>query len=174
MSYVPRSLLALLTLVSIVASLPAQGTTSPGASVTPKAAATATPRPTPIGLPDIVAEAGAAQNTLQDLNAELKSDPVKAAVVQGLPDFEREIDVRNGESTRIISNGPPLDLLDELLSIWQGLSNNATSWSRQLTQRATGLDADLARLDNMIETTGPSCSPAPCFGPRTWRSRARS
>src|ERR1700751_2794441 len=59
MNYVPRSLLALLTLVSIVASLPAQGTTSPGASVTPKAAAIPTPRPSPIGLPDIVAEAGA-------------------------------------------------------------------------------------------------------------------
>ena len=120
MNYVPKSLLALLTLVSVGASLLAQGTMSPGASVTPKAAATATPGPTPIGLPDIVAEAGATQNTLQDLNAELKSDPFKTAVLQGMPDFEREIDVRNAESTRIISNGPPLDLLDELLSIWQG------------------------------------------------------
>ena len=160
MNYVSKSLLALLTLVSVGASLLAQGTMSPGASVTPKAAATATPGPTPIGLPDIVAEAGAAQNTLQDLNAELKSDPVKAAVLQELPDFEREIDVRNAESTRIISNGPPLDLLDELLSIWQGLSNNATSWSRQLTQRATGLDADSARLDNMIETWNQTANEA--------------
>ena len=133
MNYVPKSLLALLTLLTITASLLAQGTALPTASVSPKPAATATPRPTPIGLPDIVAEAGATQNTLQDLNAELKSDPVKTAVLQGMPDFEREIDVRNAESTRIISNGPPLDLIDELLSIWQGLSNNATSWSRQLT-----------------------------------------
>ena len=160
MNYVPKSLLALLTLVSIAASLLAQGTALPTASVSPKPAATATPRPTPIGLPDIVAEAGATQNTLQDLNAELKSDPFKTAVLQGMPDFEREIDVRNAESTRIISNGPPLDLIDELLSIWQGLSNNATSWSRQLTQRATGLDADLARLDNMIETWNQTANEA--------------
>ena len=115
-------------------------------------AATPTPRATPIALPDIVAEAGVAQNTLQGINAELKADPVKTAVLQGLPDFERDIDVRNAESTRIISNGPSLDILGQLLMIWQSLGDNAKSWSRELTQRATGLGADLARLDNMAET----------------------
>ena len=152
MNYVPKSLLAFLTLISLAASLLAQGTASPNVSVTPNAAATPTPRATPIALPDIVAEAGAAQNTLQGINAELKADPVKTAVLQGLPDFERDIDVRNAESTRIIRNGPSLDILGQLLMIWKSLGDNASSWSRELTQRATGLGADLARLDNMAET----------------------
>jgi potassium efflux system protein len=152
MNYVPTSLLAFLTLISTAASLLAQGTASPNVSATPSAAATPTPRATPIALPDIVAEAGAAQNTLQGINAELKADPVKTAVLQGLPDFERDIDVRNAESTRIISNGPSLDILGQLLMIWQSLGDNANSWSRELTRRATGLGADLARLDNMAET----------------------
>jgi potassium efflux system protein len=152
MNYVPTSLLAFLTLISTTASLLAQGTASPNVSATPSAAATPTPRATPIALPDIVAEAGAAQNTLQGINAELKADPVKTAVLQGLPDFERDIDVRNAESTRIISNGPSLDILGQLLMIWQSLGDNANSWSRELTRRATGLGADLARLDNMAET----------------------
>ena len=152
MNHLPKSLLAFLTLISMAASLLAQGTASPNASVTPNAAATPTPKATPIALPDIVAEAGAAQNTLQGINAELKADPVKTAVLQGLPDFERDIDVRNAESTRIISNGPSLDILGQLLMIWQSLGDNAKSWSRELTRRATGLGADLARLDNMAET----------------------
>jgi potassium-dependent mechanosensitive channel len=152
MNYVPTSLLAFLTLVSTAASLLAQGTASPNVSATPSATATPTPRATPIALPDIVAEAGTAQNTLQGIKAELKADPVKNAVLQGLPDFERDIDVRNAESTRIISNGPSLDILAQLLMIWQNLGDNANSWSRELTRRATGLGADLARLDNMAET----------------------
>jgi small-conductance mechanosensitive channel len=152
MNHLPKSLLAFLTLISMAASLLAQGTASPNVSVTPNAAATPTPRATPIALPDIVAEAGAAQNTLQGIKAELKADPVKTAVLLGLPDFERDIDVRNAESTRIISNGPSLDILGQLLMIWQSLGDNAKAWSRELTQRATGLGADLARLDNMAET----------------------
>jgi hypothetical protein len=59
--------------------------------------------------------------------------------------------MRNAEATRIISNGPSLDTLGELMSIWEGLIDNASSWSRELTQRATALDADLARLDIMTE-----------------------
>ena len=152
MNHLPKSLLAFLTLISMAASLLAQGTASPNVSVTPIAAATPTPRATPIPLPDIVAEAGVAQNTLQGINAELKADPVKTAVLQGLPDFERDIDVRNAESTRIISNGPSLDILGQLLMVWQNLGDNAKAWSRELTRRATGLGADLARLDNMAET----------------------
>jgi potassium efflux system protein len=152
MNYVPTSLLAFLTLISTAASLLAQGTASPNVSATPNATATPTPRATPIALPDIVAEAGTAQNTLQGINGELKADPVKTAVLQGLPDFERDIDVRNAESTRIISNGPSLDILGQLLMIWQSLGENANSWNRELTRRATGLGADLARLDNMAET----------------------
>jgi hypothetical protein len=139
MNYVSKSFLALLTLITMAASLLAQGTASPSASVTPKVAATTMPGPTPIALPDIVAEASAAQNTLQDINAELGSDPVKTAVLQRLPNFEREIDIRNAASTRIISNGPSLDTLGELMSLWEGLSDNASSWSRELTQRATGI-----------------------------------
>jgi potassium efflux system protein len=152
MNYVPKSLLAFLTLISMAASLLAQETASPNVSVTPNAAATPNPRATPIALPDIAAEAGAAQNTLQGINAELKADPVKTTVLQSLPDFEGDIDVRNAESTRIIRNGPSLDILGQLLMIWQSLGNNAKAWSRELTQRATGLGADLARLDNMAET----------------------
>jgi potassium-dependent mechanosensitive channel len=152
MNHLPKSLLVCLTLISMAASLLAQGTALPNVSVTPNAAATPTPRATPIPLPDIVAEAGVAQNTLQGINAELKADPVKTAVLQGLPDFERDIDVRNAESTRIISNGPSLDILGQLLMVWQSLGDNAKAWSRELTQRATGLGADLARLDNMAET----------------------
>ena len=152
MNYVPKSFLALLTLVTMAANLFAQGAASPAASATPNATATPTPGATPIALPDIVSESSAAQNTLQEINAELKSDPVKAAVLRGLPDFERDIDVRNAESTRIIRNGPSLDILAQLLVIWQSLSDNASSWGRELTRRAAGLDADLTRLDNMAET----------------------
>ena len=76
----------------------------------------------------------------------------RPAVLQGLPNFEREIGIRAAESMRIIRNGPSLDVLGQLLMIWQSLSDNASSWGRELTQRATGLDGDLARLDNMAET----------------------
>jgi hypothetical protein len=152
MNHVPKSFLAFLMMITTAANLLAQATVSPGASVTPKAAATPGSGPTPIALPDIVTEASVAQNALQEINGELRSDPVKAAVLQGLPNFEHDIDVRNAETTRIIRNGPSLDILGQLLTIWQSLSDNASSWVRELTQRATGLDADLARLDNMAET----------------------
>ena len=87
MNYVPKSISVFLLLVSMASGLLAEGTAAPNATATPKAAATPIPGPTPIALPDIVAEASDAQNALQDINAELRSDPVKASCPAGSAKF---------------------------------------------------------------------------------------
>jgi potassium-dependent mechanosensitive channel len=149
MNRVPKPVLVLLAFATLAVRVLAQQV-SPTA--TPSATPTPTATPAPIALPDIVAEAASTQTALQGLNSELESDPVKAAVVKGLPDLEREIDTRNVESGRIIRNGPSFDILGELLTTWQTLRNTANGWSHDLTQRATDLDAELTRLDAMAQT----------------------
>ncbi|MBV9671681.1 MAG: hypothetical protein JO076_02500, partial [Verrucomicrobia bacterium] len=150
MNDVPKFFVILLMPVTMGASLFAEGTASPGASVVK--AATPITGPIPIPLPDIVAESSAAQNTIQSINAELIADPLKTAVLQDLTNFEHDIDIRSAESARIIANGPSLDVLGELLAIWQSMSNSDSTWIRELTHRATGLNAELARTDTMAET----------------------
>ncbi|MBV8814540.1 MAG: mechanosensitive ion channel [Verrucomicrobia bacterium] len=149
MNRVPKSVFVLLAFAAMVGGMPAQQVS---ATATPRPTATPAPTPAPIALPDIVTEAASTQSTLQGLNTELESDPVKAAVIQKLPNLEREIDTRGSESARIIRNGPSLDILGELLTGWQSLRDTANRWSHDLIQRATDLDAELARLDAMAQT----------------------
>jgi potassium-dependent mechanosensitive channel len=144
-----RLCLVLLALVLANTALPAAETTAPAATATAKATASPTPAISPIPLPDIVAEAISAKQVLAGIDSALAAAAVKTAAFPGLSNLEHDIDTRAAETTTIIANGPSFDILDEFLGIWQGLANSTTRWNRDLTQRATELEADAARLDEM-------------------------
>jgi len=155
-----RLCLVLLALALVNTALPAAETSAPTAAATTKATASPTPAITPIPLPDVVAEATSAKRVLADINSALAAAAMKTAVFPGLSNLEHDIDKRAGETKTIIANGPAFDILDELLGIWQALANNATNWSRDLTQRATELEADAASLDEMATTWNLTASAA--------------
>lgn len=155
-----RLCLVLLALALANTALPAAETSAPTAAATATATASPTPAITPIPLPDVVAEATSAKRVLADINSALAAAAMKTAVFPGLSNLERDIDKRAGETKTIIANGPAFDILDELLGIWQALANNAINWSRDLTQRATELETDAARLDEMATTWNLTASAA--------------
>ncbi|MEY2604418.1 MAG: potassium-dependent mechanosensitive channel, partial [Verrucomicrobiota bacterium] len=152
--------MVLLALALANTALPAAETTTPTATTTAKATASTTPAITPIPLPDVVAEATSAKRVLAEIDSALAAAIMKTAVFPGLSNLERDIDKRAGETKAIIANGPAFDILDEFLGIWQSLANNATNWGRDLTQRATELEADAARLDEMATTWNLTASAA--------------
>jgi potassium efflux system protein len=141
--------LVLLALALVNTALPAAETPAPTATASAKTTVSPTPAMTPIPLPDIVAEGISAKRVLAGISSSLATAEAKTAAFHGLPNLEHDIDIRAAETKTIIANGPSFDVLDELLGIWRGLADNATSWSRDLTQRATELEGDAARLDEM-------------------------
>jgi potassium efflux system protein len=141
--------LVLLALALANTALPAAETTAPTATASAKTTVSPTPAMTPIPLPDIVGEGISAKRVLAGISSSLATAESKTAAFRGLPNLEHDIDIRAAETKTIIANGPSFDVLDELLGIWRGLADNATSWSRDLTQRATELEGDAARLDEM-------------------------
>jgi potassium efflux system protein len=155
-----RLCLVLLALALANTALPAAETTTPTATTTAKATASPTPAITPIPLPDVVAEATSAKRVLSEIDSALAAATMKTAVSPVPSNLERDIDKRAGETKAIIANGAAFDILDEFLGIWQALANNATNWSRDLTQRATELEADAARLDEMATTWNLTASAA--------------
>jgi hypothetical protein len=68
MNYVPKLFLALLTLITMAASLFGQGTAAPGASATPKAAASPGPAPKTNALTDIVIDKKTDKNANTKIN----------------------------------------------------------------------------------------------------------
>jgi potassium-dependent mechanosensitive channel len=141
--------LALLALAFANTALPAAETTAPTATASAKTTVSPTPAMTPIPLPDIVAEGISAKRILAGIGSSLATAEAKTAAFRGLPNLEHDIDIRAAETKTIIANGPAFDVLDELLGIWRSLADNTTSWNRDLTQRATELEGDAARLDEM-------------------------
>ncbi|MFN0085390.1 MAG: mechanosensitive ion channel domain-containing protein [Blastocatellia bacterium] len=97
-------------------------------------------------MPVVVAEAEAATARLQDLAAEIAADQTINTVEQQLPALTREVDARLADSTKILAARPSLDTLRTLEAGWRSVLENLPAWRRELTARATKIEAELAEL----------------------------
>ena len=64
----------------------------------------------------------------------------------------REIDARLRETRKIVAQRASLEILVGLESEWRRLRRNLSGWTRDLTNRATWLEHQIAELDELEKT----------------------
>jgi len=119
-----------------------------------------------VPLPDIVSASDSALERLNGIQSELSSNKIIDNTTRDLAATTKEIDARELETRRILRPGVPLATLDEFETRWQKLADQLTASSRQLTDRATALESDLAQMSAMrttwratVELAGKSNAP---------------
>ena len=138
-------LLIILALVSSGGAAPSQQ-----ASASP---AKPTPAPTPIPLAKVPLEAQSALASLQEIDANVSRDQSSAdGIARTLSDLTSEIDARIADDTRLLTTSPSLDVLYRLKLTWENFGVRLSVSARELTQHATSLEEQLARLDQLNKT----------------------
>ena len=139
------ALLIILALVSSGVAAP-----SPQASTSP---AKPTQAPTPIPLAKVPLEAQSALTSLQEIDANVSRDQSSAdGIVRTLSDLTSEIDARIADDTRLLTTSPSLDMLYRLKLSWENFGVRLSVSARELTQHATSLEEQIARLDQLNKT----------------------
>ena len=136
----------------IILALVSSGGTAPGqqASASP---AKPTPAPTPIPLAKVPLEAQSALASLQEIDANVSRDQSSAdGIARTLLDLTSEIDARIADDTRLLTTSPSLDMLYRLKLTWENFGVRLLVSARELTQHATSLEEQLARLDQLNKT----------------------
>jgi hypothetical protein len=91
--------------------------------------------------------------SLQEIDASLSKDQSSAdGIARTLSDLTNEIDARIAGDTRLLSASPPLDMLYRLKLTWQNFGDSLSVSARELTQHATSLEEQFARLDQLNKT----------------------
>ena len=136
----------------IILALVSSGARAPGqqASASP---AKPTPAPTPIPLAKVPLEAQSTLTSLQEIDANVSKDQSSAdGIGRTLSDLTSEIDARIADDTRLLTTSPSLDMLYRLKRTWQNFGVRLSVSARELTQHATSLEEQLARLDQLNKT----------------------
>ena len=91
--------------------------------------------------------------SLQEVDAAVSRDLSNVAeVAASLSQLKSEIDTRIGEDINLLKASPFLDLLYQLQSTWQNFSGDLSELDRKLAERATNLEAEHSRVDQLSET----------------------
>ena len=122
------------------------------AEVTPSPSPSATAAPTPLPLADVVAAADSASERLDQTQTELAANQTAANITRELAPTAREIDARVDETKRMITPGVPLETLRDLELRWQRLADQLGLWARELTDRATFLEREIALIPELRAT----------------------
>jgi potassium efflux system protein len=135
-------LLAAVTLVSIGGAARSQSV--------PSLSAKASTTPIPLG--EVASQSESAAATIREIEANLEPDKISAAVDRELPLLTSEVEALRADSSSIVTSNPSLDLLSTLERTGQAFLENLGSWNRDLARRATELNAELGRLDQLENT----------------------
>ncbi len=133
----------------LILALASGGGPAPGeqASASP---AKPNPAPTPIPLTTVPVQAQSAMTSLEEIDASVSRDQSSAGDIAGsLSNLTSEIDATIAEDMRLLMASPPLDVLYQLKSTWQNFGDNLSALARELGQRATSLEEERARLDQL-------------------------
>ena len=109
-----------------------------------------TPAPTPIPLAKVPLEVQSTLTTLQEIDANVSGDQSSAdAIGRKLFDEASEIHARIADDTMLLTTSPSLDMVYRLKLIWRNFRLRLSVSARELTQHATSLEEQLARLDQL-------------------------
>jgi len=91
--------------------------------------------------------------SLEEIDASVSRDQSSASdIADSLSNLTSEIDATIAEDMRLLTASPPLDVLYRLKSTWQNFGDNLSALARELAQRATSLEEERGRLDQMKKT----------------------
>jgi small-conductance mechanosensitive channel len=136
----------------LILALASSGGTAPGQQAS-ASLAKPNPTPTPIPLSKVPLEAQSALASLQEIDASGSRDQSSAdGIARTLSDLTGEIDARIADDTRLLTTSPSLDILNRLKFTWRNFGDNLSVSARELTQHATSLEEQLARLDQLNKT----------------------
>ena len=136
----------------IILALVFSGGTAPGQQAS-KSPAKPNPAPTPIPLTKVPLEAQSALASLQEIEADVAKDQSSADdIARNLLDVTSEIDARIAEDTRLLTTSPSLDVLYRLKLAWRNFGVRLSVSEVELTRRATSMEEQLARLDQLNKT----------------------
>jgi potassium-dependent mechanosensitive channel len=108
------------------------------------------PEPTPITLANMPADSQSAMAALQEIDASVsRVKSATADISTRLFYLTSEIEPRMAEDTKLLQARPSLDMLYRIKLTWQDFGENLSALSRELVQRATGLDEELGRLNQL-------------------------
>ena len=128
------------------------GGTAPGQEAS-ASLAKPNPAPTPIPLGKVALEAQSALASLQEIDASLSKDQSSAdGIARTLLNLTNEIDARVASDTRLLTTSLSIDLRYWLKINWQSFGDSLLVLARELTKHATGLEEQLARLDQLNKT----------------------
>ena len=135
----------------IILALVSSGGAAPGQ---PASASPAKPNPaTPIPLAKVPLEAQSALTSLQEIDGNVSGDQSSAdGIARTLSDLTSEIDARIADDTRLLTTSPSLDMLYRLKLTWENFGVRLLVSARELTQHATSLEEQFARLDQLNKT----------------------
>ena len=137
-------------------SLPGQTASSPAVLATNNAATNAPsstpPPPQPFAVGEVVAQAQAAAESLQDLQSALDPDQVLQQVGDELPKLTAQIEQRTADGAAQPSSTATLNSLQTLQADWQSLSDRLDSEQKSLSARVNELDQRLWTLTQMDAT----------------------
>ena len=142
---------AIFTIVAGVQAQPAPPSTSPITANSAPDQPGAT-KPAPIPLAEVATDTEAASVRLREMLEELSPDAITEEVARQLPVLTREIDVRLRESRKIVAQRPSLEILIGIEAEWRRLRRSLSGWTRDLTNRATRLEHEIAQLDELRKT----------------------
>src|SRR5260370_17060927 len=95
--------------------------------------------------------------SLREIGASVSRDQSSASDIgDSLSNLTSEIDATIAEDMRLLTASPPLDVLYRLKSTWQNFGDNLSALARELAQRATSLEEEPGRLDQMKKTCQPT------------------
>jgi Small-conductance mechanosensitive channel len=130
------------------------GVTVSGASPTPAPAAS--PAPTPIPISQIVSEADKTSATLLEMRAALEGDGISDNVGKYLPQLKQQIDTADGETAKLLSGTTKLAAIQEEISRWNLLRDQAGLWTDLLSEKLSHLEQQvqqLTALDDLWKAT---------------------
>jgi potassium-dependent mechanosensitive channel len=111
------------------------------------------PAPTPIPSAKVPLEVQSALASLQEIDANVSGDQSSAdGIARTLSDLTSEIDARIADNTRLLTTSASLDMLYRLKFTLRNFGDNLSVPARELTQHATRLEEQLARLDQLNKT----------------------
>jgi potassium-dependent mechanosensitive channel len=121
----------------------------------PASASPAKPNPAPTSIPlaKVPLEAQSALTSLQEIDGNVSGDQSSAdGIAHTLLDLTSEIDARIADDTRLLTTSPSLDMLYRLKLIWEKFGVRLSVLARELTQHATSLEEQFARVDLLNKT----------------------
>lgn len=113
---------------------------------------TVTPAPTPIPLSDVITQAEATQNRLQQIQKTIDSNTTISDIDQQVPGLKQKIDASLPEINRDLSQQPSLDTLNKIDRDWTSIGAEIPAWKNSLKTLGALLDKQIEELKILAET----------------------